>query len=699
MTSIPETMGLHESASVIERREHGSLSSRQSLEEAIKHACHLLPSQGPITVFIHHNTLHGFEDLPFIEGVREGAETFDCQPFLSEERYRQELEKGRIRFDDLIGELRRNLGSRAEEAILPFATRLTIRSAMLQFRIPRFASVAELEWYAAETDALVRVNPAVAAPFRARLISETRRWVMRDVRGGRNPAFRELLERFGESRIESWEESIWEAFALEALWKIARESSWEAFALEALWKIAPESSSQRQEIPSAKSRYLRHRDLLRERTGVDTDLLVQEPLIRLSAAYLDQGFAAWELPAREEGFFRAFATLYKQAAFGSHSWLRPVASELHRIESSHLKPLDLIEESLTLLGIPEHEQERFLASTMTSLRGWGGMIQQVEERGDRSAVPIREGSLLEFIAVRLLLDRLAIQHVARQNLGYNGSLQDLRQELLSQRKMDTEPLASRQRAFTIFLLAQSLGWSPEELTLLTDEEMNRLLIEVETFSDFERRVIFHLAYERRFRNQTLDAIALHPPFRRSPGTRPRFQLMACLDEREESFRRHLEEIAPDCETFGPAGFFGVVMYFRGEAEAHFLPQCPIVVKPSHWVTEEVEETSAESHGRRTKTRQALAKASHRIHLGSRSFVVGAFLSGIFGALAAIPLIARVWFPRLTSQIRNSLARLIQSPVRTRLRVERQNPQPGMENGSVGFFSASSCSSEPRWAWE
>lgn len=44
-------------------------------------------------MFIHHNTLHAFEHLTFDEAVRAGSGVFGCEPFLSEDRYREELER------------------------------------------------------------------------------------------------------------------------------------------------------------------------------------------------------------------------------------------------------------------------------------------------------------------------------------------------------------------------------------------------------------------------------------------------------------------------------------------------------------------------------------------------------------------------------------------------------------------------------
>ena len=66
------------------------------LTGVIDRLAHLLPAQGPISIFIHHNTLHAFEHLPFEEAVVRAGEQLRCEPFLPESRYRDKLASGRI---------------------------------------------------------------------------------------------------------------------------------------------------------------------------------------------------------------------------------------------------------------------------------------------------------------------------------------------------------------------------------------------------------------------------------------------------------------------------------------------------------------------------------------------------------------------------------------------------------------------------
>jgi uncharacterized protein len=645
----------------------------QALRHAIERAAHLLPAQGPITVFIHHNPLHAFEDLPFDQAIARGAKLLGCEPYLPESRYRDALMTGRIRADDLFAVLEDDLGLKAIDGIARLVSRIDLRLAMLQYPL-RIGPAEELLWFVAMTDALRRVRAVASAAAKQKLVAETRRWVMRDLRGGtgakgRNSAtgrpswVAELFDQFRESEIETWGADTWEAVTLEALWRVCREGV----------RGVPEFA-----VPPPTLN--RHRDLLLGVTGTDIDIQVHSILIRFTAAFVDQGIAPWPLPDRHKGLFHAFASLYRRRGASPERWLRRLRPELGRLQDAGLGALESILESLTVLGVPDTEWDAFIEETFLALRGWAGIIRHIETRGDRVAHPIPAGSLTEFLAVRLLLERFALAQVAEESLSYTGPLKLLGEEL--RRRLPPRPKPSdEQRAFVVFQLAQVLGWSPDQLYHRSAEQWSELVREIEEFSGIERRRVLHMAYEKRLREQALDALVLHP--RQPAPALPRFQVITCLDEREESFRRHLEEVAPDCETFSTAGFFGVAMYYRGAADAHFVPLCPIAIHPRHYVEERALEPLHETR-RRRKTRWALGTVSHHLHLGSRGIFMGALLTVGFGVLAAIPLVVRILFPRLAGRIRGRLARLVQSRPRTRLRLERNAPDPGPQDGQLGF---------------
>jgi len=639
------------------------------LRAAVTHAAHLLPAQGPITVFIHHNTLHAFEDMTFDDAVRRGAEVFGCEPYLSEATFREALKRGRIRFPDLRAVLDDDLGDRAADPVAPGGTRVGLRLAMLQNPLPA-GTAAELDWFMEEADALRTVRPATSSADRAHLIADTRHWVMRDLRAW-DGAAREapawlpgLFGRFRETRIEAWDEATWEAFSLEALWGVCR--------------AGVEGVPAR---PAAPDSVVRHRDLLMRAANVDTDLWVHGVMIRFCATFLDQGVSNWLLPAREQGLLPGFCTLYRGAAGPPDPWFRGVPAELARLQDAGTGPLASLAESLTALGVPEAEWDAYLAATLLALRGWAGMVHEAEQRADRFTTPAPADSLIGFLAVRLLLERFAVAHAAREAFGDAGPLAGLRDFL---RAKIAAPVAQglESRALPVFLLAQVLGWTPTELHHLSPDEWAALVREIEAFDAVERRRMFHLAYERRFQEQTLDALTLHR--RRPAAERPRFQMVTCIDEREESFRRHLEEVAPDAETFGTAGFFAVVMYYRGAAEAHYTPLCPVVVSPKHWVEERPLEAAANTELRTRRVRRALGRTSHQFHVGSRGFALGAVLTAGVGVLATFPLVARVLFPGLTARLKRQAGWLVRAPKMTRLRLERAAPAPGPEGDAVGF---------------
>lgn len=643
----------------------------------IEHAAHFLPAQKPIDMFVHHNTLHAFEDYPFSQAVVEGAKLYGAHPYLPEELYRKQLKRGRILREDLANVLLEDLGEDADTLVALLGTRYNLRLAMLPHPV-QFGSDAELRWLVAETDTLRRFREDTPLEIRTAMIRETRHLVMRDFRNSdRLPQnqierrIKETLElvfhRFDTSRIEFWEDDTWEAFCLQLLWEVCRAGV----------------HSIKRDARGPSRPVVRHRDWMLEVTGEDTDLLVHELLITFCAAYIDQGIANWVLPRRDEGFFTAFREMYRQSWGPPNHWLHGLKEILDDISEHGIGPLDSIERSLDALGVAREDRETYIQKSLLALRGWAGMIWQTERETDRVVHPSQPGSLVDFLAVRLILDRLALEEVAKSHLSFNGPLCELMQTLSSRQCHPSGPSVDQQ-AFVVFQIAQILGWKPMGLFPISKSQWGQVQSEIESFSSIERRRIYQLAFERRYRMETLDALVIRNRKQIPAPPSAKFQVICCIDEREESFRRHLEECCPEAETLGAAGFFSVAMYYRGAADARYIPLCPVIITPKHYVREVVRDSHEHAHNLRERWRRWIGAASFSFHRGSRSFALGALLASILGPLASFPLVLRVLFPRFTAQMRRIVGRYVEPPPATKLLIERTTPEPGDSAGQIGF---------------
>lgn len=72
-------------------------SNRMRLRGIIRVAGEVLPHYWPMQSFVHHNPLHGLEELPFDQAVRQGERLFGGRGYLSAEAYRAYMRAGRIR--------------------------------------------------------------------------------------------------------------------------------------------------------------------------------------------------------------------------------------------------------------------------------------------------------------------------------------------------------------------------------------------------------------------------------------------------------------------------------------------------------------------------------------------------------------------------------------------------------------------------
>src|SRR5712691_12263273 len=106
-------------------------SPDHGLTHVIDQLAHLLPAQGPISIFIHHNTLHAFEQLPFEEAVELAGERLGCEPFLAESRYRDKLASGRILARDVDALVRLQLGARCADDVAGVGSRLDLWRAVV----------------------------------------------------------------------------------------------------------------------------------------------------------------------------------------------------------------------------------------------------------------------------------------------------------------------------------------------------------------------------------------------------------------------------------------------------------------------------------------------------------------------------------------------------------------------------------------
>lgn len=569
------------------------------VDRGIARAHVLLPDQGPIGVFVHHNTLHALQHLPFHEAVQEGARLIGARPYLALEEFRRHYETGRIADRDLQASLDRSLGDGARTPVALGLTRRDLWWALLRrdLDVDDAAGLAFLRQHGAlATDTLL---PAAEA----RLLRHPR------------PA-----------------------------------------------------------LPAPPA--LRHRDVLLALSAGDTDEAVHAELIRLSAVFLDHGQALQAMPGRSRGFLGAVAYLF-EAASPEPTSCHGVRDDICGAVAAGTSARAMVDAALHALGVDDDSIESYVLQTALALPGWAGMFSRLERHphehaGDGSA------TLMDFLAVRLAHDRRAIEARSR------AAGLPVEWPALRALSSSTRPSALLLDAWLLAGLAREAGRTDVELTATPDDALDALWLEVASCTRVARQQVWQEAFEGRYRRQVLDGMAQLRAATRDvtpDDQRPDAQFLFCIDEREESLRRAIDE-QPGChDTFGVAGFFGLAIDFQGLDDHAPAAYCPVVVTPQHEVHEAPVYTERGWHAVRATLRQRWQESGRALHRRSRTLSGGAGLSLLIGPLAAATAIVRVLAPRRSLAWRDRVQRRLVPRPATRL-----SPLHVADNGSAASAS-------------
>ncbi len=563
-----------------------------ALRRAVEHVAHLLPAQGPISVFIHHNVLHAFEEAVFEDAVVEAGRIYGADPFWPASRYREMFDAGRITNADLRKVIDDALGTRGDESVGGIGTRREVAFVTTRYGVPDIRG-QRLDWHLHEEGAL--------RGFRTDLPPSARAAVAATAAGDPDDVARVVR-------------SLWEA------------------SLAAILR-----SSRREHESPAPSR-VRHRDVVVEATGIDIDDEVHPVLVRFVSAYVDQGQSLWPMPDRDEGLFASFLRAYRSRWMAPllGPWGRDLVALVEADASNARDAFGSLAASLNALGVGPDEHERFLLHTALALKGWAGMVRQLELRPDRVPVWPVPARFVDFLAVRLLVERAVLAHVARRQRIAPSRLDVLRAELSAQLPPPRGP-TPEERAFALFHAVQLLGVDTMRVGRLTPDEVAEIEQTLVTHREDDERRWLHASFELHLRTRFYDAVVGHRP---EHAPTPRLQAVFCVDDREESIRRHLEEVDERIETASYAGFFGVAMYHQGARDARPRPLAPVAIQPRHFVPMEL----AEEGVARGVARDLDRLRAQTLHVGSRSLLRGAMVS-VAGAVSLVPLVLRVLFPR------------------------------------------------------
>lgn len=334
---------------------------------------------------------------------------------------------------------------------------------------------------------------------------------------------------------------------------------------------------------------------VRPEMAAEVTEMVDAVILRVLPPFLDLGSALFPMPGRSEGLIGVFRLLSRMPLGTPEPWLGGLSARLGKTEGA----MDLILSCLEKRGEPSTAWPHVLHEALFALPGYAGMIHRLEHFPEERPAGVNV-ALEDYLAVRLVIEELALLDVTHRLFG---------------------------RRATLATLAASLPTTaPEHRAPWSDE--------LAAFQD---------AFEEDYVRTLIGAMSTAQEAPRKAPASIDVHLFTCIDDRLESFRRHIEECVPNVATFGSAGFFGVALKHRRPLDVDEIASCPAPVKAEKRVTEVLPPEAASALARERKRSRFFAAA-----MGDDA--ARSALGGVLASLANLPRAPRTVLTLLFPQL-------------------------------------------------
>jgi uncharacterized protein YbcC (UPF0753/DUF2309 family) len=354
-------------------------------------------------------------------------------------------------------------------------------------------------------------------------------------------------------------------------------------------------------------------ELLTQQLGLDFDYEVHQVLFRLLGSYLDQGVSLWTHLDQWPSFQSAVAheaadSLLPIAFFAKNQELKKYLE---------LAPKKLIPELLARIIADENLYELYLEESLFAHPGWSGMIKMIAQKPETLASR-RDINLGQMLAVKLALQISYINYIKKD---FNPVSKDALEQLY---------LATQKKYSSNCLSTAYLILNMPEYKMAPDKKVYGVLNKL-----FLQKIWHHAMEQTNYKK----LFALFSPQLKNKNHSPKkFQVVFCVDDRECSTRRLLENEDPSIETFGTAGFFGIDCYFK-PLLGDIQKMCPANLSPSHVIAENPKSSEDDAH-KASLLELAMFTSRH----GANSTLLGLISTYTIGHLSLFSLLASMLHP-------------------------------------------------------